>query len=100
DPIRVGQNLTYTIRVNNTGSLAATKVEVSAELPPQLKAVKASGPVSGKIDGLKVTFPAVDSIKPGSTTIFTIDAQAISDGDGKFQASVGSLTLSSPIRSE
>jgi uncharacterized repeat protein (TIGR01451 family) len=100
DPVQVGQSVTYTIRVKNTGTLQVNQVEVSAEIPPQLKPVKAFGAATGKIDGQKVSFSAVASIQAGLVSVFTIEAQAVSEGDARFAAEVKSLSLASPIRSE
>ena len=100
DPVQVGQNVTYTIRIKNAGTLQANQVELSAVLPPQMRAVRAFGPSKGKIDGPNVTFAPIESILPNIASVFTIEAQAISEGDSRFQAQVKSLSLGSPIRSE
>lgn len=97
DPVAVGQCLTYTIRVRNQGTLAASQVAITAELPPQVKALTASG--NGKIEGQRVSFPLLSSLQPNTTTSFTIETQAISEGDGRFLAEVKSFA-GSPLRSE
>lgn len=100
DPAQVGQTVTYTIRVKNTGTLPANQVAISAALPPQTKPIRAFGPSNGKIDGQNVTFAVVDSIKPGIVSAFTIEAQAISEGDGRFRAEVKSLSMINTLASE
>jgi uncharacterized repeat protein (TIGR01451 family) len=100
DPVPVGQKFTYTIRVRNTGTLPAAKVEVSAELPPQVKALNSFGLGNGKIDGQKVTFPVIEAVQPGLVSVFTIEVQAVSEGDGRFRAEAKSLSLGTPIRAE
>ena len=100
DPVAIGQKITYTIRVKNAGTLPATQVNIVADLPPQMKPLSAFGITNGRIDGQRITFPPVDSIRPGLVSVFTIEAQAISDGDGRFRAEVKSLSQGSPITSE
>jgi uncharacterized repeat protein (TIGR01451 family) len=100
DPVNVGQKITYTIRITNAGTLPATQVNVIADLPPQMKPLGAFGITNGKIEGQRVVFPPVDSIRPRLVSVFTIEAQAISEGDGRFRAEVKSLSLGSPITSE
>lgn len=100
DPVNVGQKITYTIRVKNAGTLPASQVNIIAELPPQMKPLSAFGIVNGRIEGQRVVFPPVDSIRPGLVSVFTIEAQAVSQGDGRFRAEVKSLSLGSPITSE
>jgi large repetitive protein len=98
--VLTGQKLTYTIRVKNTGTLPANQVEVTADLPAQIKALQTAGPANGVIDGAHVTFSSIASIAPNQTAIFTIEAQAVSEGDGRFSAQVKSLSLNSPLRSD
>lgn len=100
DPVNLGQKVTYTIRVTNAGTLPATQVNIVADLPPQMKPLSAFGITNGKIEGQRVTFPPVDSIRPGLVSVFTIEAQAVSEGDGRFRAEVKSLSLNSPIAAE
>ncbi len=100
DPVLVGQNLTYTIRIKNGGTLTANQVDVTADLPVQIKALRAAGPADGVIEGGHVTFPTIASIPPNQTVSFTIEAQAVSEGDGRFTAQVKSLSLNSPLRSD
>jgi uncharacterized repeat protein (TIGR01451 family) len=100
DPVLTGQNFSYTIRVKNTGTLPANQVEVSADLPAQVKALQTAGPTNGVINGGHVAFSLVNSIPPNQTATFTIEAQAVSEGDGRFTAQVKSLALSSPLRSD
>ncbi len=100
DPVAIGQKVTYTIRVRNAGTLPATQVNVVADLPPQMKPLRASGGSNGRIDGQRVTFPPVESIRPDGVSVFTIEAQAAAEGDGRFRAEVKSLSLSSPLTAE
>jgi uncharacterized repeat protein (TIGR01451 family) len=64
DPVRVGQNLTYTIGVENQGPSPATGVTVTDKLPKRVdlaSAVGTSGPCPAQ--GGKVTCP-VGALKP------------------------------------
>jgi len=100
DPVQIGQTVTYTIRIKNAGNLPASQVQINAELPPQMRPLRSFGVSTGKIDGQRVVFPAIDAVKPGQTSVFTIEAQAQSEGDGRFRAELRSLTLGSPLRAE
>jgi uncharacterized repeat protein (TIGR01451 family) len=100
DPVQVGQKVTYTLKVKNAGTIQANQVEIAAELPVQTRAVQTTGVVKGKIDGQKVVFPAIAAIKPGETCALTIEADAVSEGDGRLQVDVKSLALVTPIHSE
>ena len=100
DPVQIGQTVTYTIRIKNAGTLPANQVEIAADLPPQMRPLRSFGASNGKIDGQRVLFPALDSVRPGQTSVFTIEAVAQSEGDGRFRAEVKTLSLGSPLRAE
>lgn len=64
DPVRIGQNLTYTIGVENLGPAPATGVTVTDNLPKHVDLVSASGPSgSCAVQAGKVTC-AVGSLNP------------------------------------
>jgi uncharacterized repeat protein (TIGR01451 family) len=100
DPIDVGQRSSYTIRVRNTGTLTSSQVEVTAEVPQQMRPLRAYGPIGGRIDGQKVTFPAINGVQPGNVVSYTIEVEAISAGDAIFRAEMRSVPLTTPIRVE
>ena len=56
DPIEVGGETTYEIRVLNQGSKAATNVQVLVTLPPGIEALSASGETSHTVQGGGVVF--------------------------------------------
>lgn len=64
DPVRIGQQLTYTIAVEDLGPSPATGVTVTDNLPRTVDLVSATGPNgSCAVQGGKVTCP-VGSVKP------------------------------------
>jgi uncharacterized repeat protein (TIGR01451 family) len=64
DPVRIGQNLTYTIGVENLGPSPATGVTVTDNLPRRVDLISATGPAgSCATQGGKVTC-AVGSLNP------------------------------------
>jgi uncharacterized repeat protein (TIGR01451 family) len=64
DPVRVGQQLTYTIAVEDLGPSPATGVTVTDNLPKTVSLVSATGPAGAcAVQGGKVTCP-MGSIKP------------------------------------
>jgi uncharacterized repeat protein (TIGR01451 family) len=101
DPISVGQRTTFTIRVKNSGTIAATKVDIAAELPNQLRAVRATGPNSqGKIDGQRITFTTLPSLAPNAETTFVVEVEGLVPGDARFRAEARSAMLAQPLRAE
>ena len=56
--------------------------------------------VGGTVDGQRVSYPAIDGIQPGKAAYFTIEAEAVSSGDGKLRAELRAMPLGAPIRIE
>lgn len=101
DPVAVGQATTYTIRVKNSGTLAARQVIVSADVPTIMRPVRATGPgKAGQIDGQKVVFPALESVAPNAETVFVVGVEGRAPGDARFRAEVRSVLLAQPLRAE
>jgi uncharacterized repeat protein (TIGR01451 family) len=64
DPVRIGQQLTYAIGVENEGPAPATGVTVTDNLPKRVDLVSATGPAGAcAVQGGKITCP-VGALKP------------------------------------
>lgn len=101
DPVGVGARTTYTVRVKNTGSLAANQVVLSALVPSNMRALRANGPGrSGKIDGDRIEYPAIESLAPGAESTFVVEVEGLVPGDSRFRAEVRSPVLKQPLRAE
>jgi hypothetical protein len=109
DPIGVGQRTKYTIRIKNAGTLAAKRVEVSAEIVPggsaagprALRPIRATGPgPQGTIEGYRVTFPPLDSIAPNAEVSFVIEAEGAVPGEARLRAGVKGALTGRPLRAE
>src|SRR5262245_21182683 len=70
DPVTAGENLTYTIRVDNPGSLPATDVAVTDTLPSGVDFVSATGGTCQRA-GAKVTCD-LGQVDAGSSATVTV----------------------------
>ncbi len=61
DPIEQGGRTTYKIEVTNQGTLADTDVQVSADVPPEMRVI-ATKPAGATVKGPNVTFAAIPSL--------------------------------------
>jgi uncharacterized repeat protein (TIGR01451 family) len=67
DPVRIGEQLTYTVGVENLGPSPATGVTVTDNLPKGVDLVSATGPSgSCAVQGAKITCP-VGSLNPSAS---------------------------------
>jgi uncharacterized repeat protein (TIGR01451 family) len=81
DPIELGGETTYEIRVVNQGSKAATNVEVMALLPPEMQPLAAEGPVRHTIESNRVIFEGLPRLAPKADTTYRVRVQGLRPGD-------------------
>jgi uncharacterized repeat protein (TIGR01451 family) len=95
DPVEVGKNVTYRVRVTNTGTLDATGVEVKVILPPELQplAEGTGGPSPPLIVGRVVTFGKVEAVLPRVSLDYAVVARALKKGDVRVRVEVTSGAL-------
>jgi uncharacterized repeat protein (TIGR01451 family) len=97
DPIGVGSNTVYTVKVTNQGTADDENVQVIVAIAPELAPVSAS---EGTIDGQTVTLPVVPVLAAKQEVSYTIVARGVSAGDGHTRFTLSSAVLKSPIMAE
>jgi hypothetical protein len=97
DPIEVNGTTTYDIEITNRGSLAGTGIEIVAVVPPQLKVIRTRGPTEPRIEGGRVTFPAMATLPVGQKIAYGVEVQAVGSGKPIFQVELRSATLREPV---
>jgi len=81
DPIQVGENTTYTVKVTNQGTADDTNVKMVVEFPAEIDPVSASN--GGTVNGKTVTFPAYPRLAPKQAFEYTIVARGARAGDAR-----------------
>jgi uncharacterized repeat protein (TIGR01451 family) len=97
DPVSVGSNTTYTVKITNQGTADDSNVKLVVTIPPELVPVSAS---EGKIDGQIVTLPAVPKLPAKQMITYQIVAKGVKAGDGHTAFTLSSDVLKSPITAE
>jgi uncharacterized repeat protein (TIGR01451 family) len=100
DPVEVGGEANYEIRVVNQGTKAAANVLITADLPAGMKLVSAEGESQHKADQNHLTFEPIAQLAPKADTVFRIRAQALQAGDQRIVVEVKTDDLQQPIRRE
>jgi uncharacterized repeat protein (TIGR01451 family) len=99
DPIEQGGRTTYRIEVTNQGSLADTDVEVSGDVPPEMRVI-ATKPAGATVKGQSVVFAPIAKLDPGQSVTYTIEVESLKAGPAYFEARVKSKTLQEPLLSQ
>lgn len=97
DPVEVGSSNAYEIHVKNEGSIAATNVGVSFELPEGVEFVSAKGPVQHESEKNAVLFHALPQLAPGKTATYQIQVKATKAGSLRFRARLAADSIKDPL---
>lgn len=97
DPIEVGQEGTYEIRVTNQGTSPGTNIQVSCDLEAAMQHVRTTGPTSGSLRGQTITFAPLASLAPKEQQSWTVVIKAIEEADVRFSVKLLSDQISRPV---
>jgi uncharacterized repeat protein (TIGR01451 family) len=97
---RVGEEVQYSVTIENTGSRAANGVGLSCELPSGLELIDASGPSEHIAENGVMVFRSVKSIEPGESAEFTIKARCTREGSLRLRLRVASESITEPLIGE
>jgi uncharacterized repeat protein (TIGR01451 family) len=100
DPIEVGEQTTYEIRVVNQGSEAATNVQLAAHMPRQLRFISAEGPVRHTQEPGRVVFQPLPRLAPKADTTFRICVQGVQAGDLRLRVELSTGEIKQPVSKE
>ncbi len=102
DPIEVGSQTLYEIRVVNQGSKEATNVRLVAELPPGLRAVAAEGPLSQAqaAQGNTVSFQPLPRLAAKADVTYRIRVEGVQPGDLRMNVQLTTDEIERPINKE
>ncbi len=97
DPVEVGSETGYEIRVKNDGSKVASEVTVKCDLPAGMEFLSAKAPVDQSIEGRQLTFNPIDQIAPGGQVTIRIQMKVTRDGSHRLRARLTGGGLQEPM---
>ena len=100
DPIEVGEETTYEVRVVNQGSKASIDIVVVAVLPDGITPISTDGPTRGVIEGQRVTFQALPRLAPKADTTYRIRAKGVRPGDLRIRVQLQTAEMTTPVTKE
>ena len=100
DPIEVGKDTTYVIKIVNQGSKEATNVNVAAALPQGMQPLSADGDVSGEVQGDKVFFQPISRIDPKQSVTLKVQVRGATAGNHKISVQVTTNEIQTPITNQ
>jgi hypothetical protein len=90
NPLEVGRDTIYEVRVQNHGDAAATNVQLKLTMPLGLTPGFAQGPSGHRVEHRMVTFDPLPRLPPHTQAVYHLGATAQAEGDWRVRAQVRS----------
>jgi hypothetical protein len=102
DPIEVGAETAYEIRVANMGTKTETNVEVVCTIPEQLefRGAKCSTTLKYRQEGRELIFEPLPRLAPKADVILRIQVKGVAPGDIRFRTRIRADGLREPVLRE
>lgn len=100
DPVEVGSETAYEIRVKNEGTAAAKGVVLKCEMADGMKITSAEGPSEFLSEGNSVVFRPLAEVGAGQSVVFKVKVKSATAGSLRFRAHLSSESVSEPLTAE
>ncbi|HZT79132.1 MAG TPA: hypothetical protein VFA26_02835 [Gemmataceae bacterium] len=100
DPVEVGAETTYEIRVVNQGTSPCQGVRIRAVVPDGMAALSAEGPAAYRVSGQEVVFEAVPRLAARADALYRVKVRAAKPGDLRFKAYLDCDHMKQPVYEE
>jgi uncharacterized repeat protein (TIGR01451 family) len=90
DPIEVGTDTTYRMKIVNQGTKVASNVQLKVDFPRGLEPTSVDGDLRSQIQGQAVRFEPISSLPPGQQVQLSVRARGTAPGDLRVVASIRS----------
>ncbi len=100
DPIEVGQETAYEVRISNTGSKAAQNVGLTFELPNGIELINVEAATKHLAKNGLILFNDLPELAPGKTALFRIHVKGIAEGNQRVRARLTSESIEQELISE
>ncbi len=100
DPVEIGQETAYEVRVSNTGSKAAVNVGLTFELPSGVELVNVEAVTQHLAKSGLILFNDLPQLAPGKTALFRIHVRGTTEGNQRVRARLTSESIEQELISE
>lgn len=100
DPVEVGAETTYEIRVVNQGTCACTGLRILATVPPEMQTLEANGPAPHSIHGQQVLFEPLPTLAAKADCKYLVRVRGVKPGDVRFRVQMTCDQLTIPVLEE
>jgi uncharacterized repeat protein (TIGR01451 family) len=100
DPVEIGSETAWEVRVSNEGTKAASTIAVACELPPGVELISAKGPTAAAAEKRMILFKSLKQLAPGQQAVYRIHVKGVTEGTHRLRARVTSDSLDEPLMME
>jgi uncharacterized repeat protein (TIGR01451 family) len=100
NPVEIGGETAYEVRVINQGSKAAANVRLTVLFPPELQPTTVEGPTRYATDANRVLFDGLSQLAPKAQTTYRIHAKALRPGDLRVRFQLATDDMQTPVTKE
>ncbi|QDT63045.1 DUF11 domain-containing protein [Calycomorphotria hydatis] len=97
DPVEVGVETAYEVRLKNEGTKASNNVDVSCKLPPGVTLIDTKAPTQFRVEGSVIFFKPLETLAPGKTASYVIRVKGEAEGNHRFRARLASDSVTEPL---
>lgn len=97
DPVEVGQEVNYEIKVKNQGLLTGTNLRLVCTLPASQELVSAGGATAGALVDGNLVFEPLPSLEGRAVVTWTVTTKALKAEDARFNIDVRTDQFERPI---
>ncbi len=97
DPVEIGVETAYEVRVKNQGTKYAQNVAVACELPDGVELVDVKAPCAHNLQGRVVVFQSLPQLDADKTATYRIIVRGTADGYQRFRARLASDSIQEPL---
>ncbi len=100
DPVEVGQETAYEVRISNTGSKAAQNVGLMFELPGSVEVLNVQSATQHLTKNGLILFNDLPELAPGKTALFRIHVRGAAEGNQRVRARLTSESIEQELITE
>lgn len=97
DPIEVGQDVTYVIKVTNQGTAPGTNIVVKCDLEATMQYMGSEGATNASVVGNTVSFAPLARLAPKAAATYRVRIKATRNADARFTTALTSDQISRPV---
>jgi hypothetical protein len=97
DPVEIGAETAYEIRIRNEGSKAASGVSIACELPPEMELKTVKAPVDAIVEGRQILFKPLDHVAAGSQVVYRVHVKGVQEGTHRMRVRMTGANLQEPV---